>query len=251
MTQPERVEGELRDLAIDRLGAWGGVWEEVLHTHPEYVRGTIDLFDATKGHGLDAKTRAFVRLALNAAVTHLRADAVRSAIAEAIAAGATTEEIFEVLLVACTIGVHGMNAAVLTEVLTERGRRDGPAEFSPDQHAIRDEYRRTRGYWREFLDPTLELAPDFLSAYLRFSGAPWREGVLQPKVREFIYLAFDTSPTHLHMAGLRVHMHNALDHGATVEEIVSVMAIAAGLGLQTLAVGVPLLESARNLTDNI
>lgn len=127
-------------------------------------------------------------------------------------------------------------------MLAERGERDGAAELSPRQLGIRDEYRRTRGYWRDFLDPTLELAPDFLEAYLDFSGAPWREGVLEPKVREFVYLAFDTSPTHLHMAGLRVHIDNALDHGASVAEIVAVMSMAAGMGLQTLQVAVPLLH---------
>ena len=231
----------LRTRVEQRFGAWNCVWEQTLKQHPAYLRSAADFADATSGAALDPRTRAFVRLALNANATHLHADALTSAIGAARAAGASVEEIFEVLLVSCTIGVHGMNADILAEVLTERGDRDGTPELSAPQHAIREEYKRTRGYWRDFLDPTLELAPEFLAAYLEFSGAPWREGVLPPKVREFIYLAFDTSPTHMHMAGLRVHINNALNHGATVDEIVAVMGMSAGLGMQTLELAVPLL----------
>lgn len=212
------------------------MWEEVAQSHPGYIRAIERFRRATSGAALEPKVRAFVRLAVNAAVTHLHEDAIREAIRDARDAGASDEEVFEVLLVTCTIGVHGMNADVLAEVLHERGERSDAGILSPEQERIRAEYRRTRGYWRDFLDPTLELAPDFLDAYLEFSGAPWREGVLEPKVREFLYLAFDTAPQHLHIAGLRVHIHNALDHGATVEEIVAVMEIAAGTGLQTLDV---------------
>nr|WP_241731763.1 carboxymuconolactone decarboxylase family protein [Microbacterium ginsengiterrae] len=193
------------------------------------------------GH-LDPKTRAFVRIALNATMTHLAPHATRCAIRDAVAAGATHEEIVEVLFVACTISVHAMNADVLAEVLEERGERTGPAPLSEAQERIRADFAATRGYWRDFLDLTLELAPDFLDAYLAFSGAPWEHGVLEPKVREFLYLAFDTSATHLHMTGLRIHMHNALDHGATPEEIVEVMTIAAGMGLQSLDLAMPILS---------
>lgn len=226
------------------------VWSGVRERHPAYLDAIAAFEAATSGDALDPKTNAFVRLALNASVTHLRVPGIQAAIRDAREAGATEEELFEVLLVTCTIGVHGMNADVLADVLAERGV---PASaLSAQQERIRDEYRRVRGYWRDFLDPTLRLAPDFLAAYLDFSGAPWRDGVLEPKVREFLYLAFDTSPLHLHMAGLRVHIDNALGHGATQAEIVAVMALAAGMGLQTLDVAVPLLadEFADNLTDS-
>lgn len=216
-------------------------WDEVGRTHPAYLAAIHGFRQATAGDALDPKVRAFVRLAVNASVTHLRQSEIRRAIRDALAAGATTEEIFEVLLVTCTLGVHGMNAGTLSDVLAERGTAEPP--LSAEQTRLREDYRRTRGYWRDFLDPTLALAPDFLAAYLDFSGAPWREGVLEAKVREFLYLAFDTSPMHLHMPGLRVHIDNALGHGATVAEIVAVMSIAAGTGLQTLDVGMEMLRA--------
>lgn len=241
MTVEPRADAEVRRLLAERLGTDERVWDEALASRPEYARAALELLEVpTRTGHLDEKTRAFVRLALEGNVTHLRERGMRAAINDALAAGATREELLEVLMVASTLAVHGMNAEVLEDVLAERGM---PVDetLSPHQEAIRSEYTAVRGYWRDFLDPTLRQAPEFLETYLEFSGAPWRVGVLEPKVREFIYLAFDTSPTHLHMAGLRVHMHNALGHGATPAEIVEVMAIAAGMGVETLALGLEIL----------
>jgi alkylhydroperoxidase/carboxymuconolactone decarboxylase family protein YurZ len=120
--------------------------------------------------------------------------------------------------------------------------RAGPVQWSARQVAIREEYTAARGYWATFLDPTLELAPDFLEAYLAFSAAPARVGVLDARTRELIYLAFDTSPTHLHQAGMRVHIRNALRLGVTPGELAEVMALSVGLGLGTLEFAMPILD---------
>lgn len=238
MTDP----ATLRDLVDDRLGGWNAVWESELRERPDYLESIAGLHGAPERIGaLAPSTRALIRLALDAAVSHLHAAGMERAMRDAIEAGASVQEIFETLMVSATIGVHGMNADVLAEVLAERGHPSASAPLDADQLEIRDEYARVRGYWRDFLDDTLRFAPDFLRSYLAFSGAPWRDGVLEPKVREFIYIAFDTSPTHMHLTGLRLHIGQALDHGAQPEEIVEVMALAAAMGLQSLTVGVPIL----------
>lgn len=243
MTRPVD-DAEVRRLIALRTGTAEEIWDEALATRPEYVRAALSLAEVPLRMGeLDPKTRAFVKLSLEGALTHLRERGMRQAIAEALEAGATRDELIEVLVVASTLAVHGMNPEALEEVLAERGTPVSE-ELSERQEAIRTEYTAVRGYWRDFLDPTLRQAPEFLETYLEFSGAPWRVGVLEPKVREFIYLAFDTSATHLHMAGLRVHIHNALGHGATPGEIVEVMALAAAMGLQTLALGLEILDDS-------
>jgi len=240
----------LRDAARDRF-VWNDVWEATLAERPEFVAAAVRLDSVVAGGGcLDPKVRAFILLSLNAAVTHLAPEPTRAAIRAAIAAGATREELVEVLMVVVTLGVHGMNAHVLAEALEERGLRPADPELTEHQHRIREEYRETRGYWRDFLNHTLGLAPDFLSAYLEFSGAPWTVGVLEPKVREFLYLAFDTSPTHMHLTGLKIHIHNALGYGATTEEIVEVMGLAAGMGLQTLDFAMPILDEEYGMHDD-
>lgn len=233
----------LKDLIDNRLGGWNAVWERESRERPEYLESVAGLHQTPERIGaLAPSTRALIRLALDAAVSHLHADGMELAMRDALDAGASAQEIFETLMVSATIGVHGMNADVLAEVLAERGHPAASAPLDAAQIAIRDEYTRVRGYWRDFLNDTLRLAPDFLQAYLAFSGAPWRLGVLEPKVREFIYIAFDTSPTHMHLTGLRLHINQALDHGATPEEIVEIMALAGSMGLQSLKVGVPILD---------
>ena len=232
---------QLREAAARRF-RWNDVWEATLARRPEFVAAAVRLNAAAgSGRHLDDKIRAFIRVSLNASVTHLSAERTREAIRDALDAGATREELVEVLMVASTVGIHGMNADVLAGALAEQRSHPAP-QLTERQESIREQYRRTRGYWREFLNDTLRLAPEFLAAYLDFSGAPWEVGVLDPKVREFLYLAFDTSPTHLHLTGLRIHIDNALSYGASPEEIIEVMELASVMGLQTLDMAMPILD---------
>lgn len=106
---------------------------------------------------------------------------------------------------------------------------------------LKDEFVRARGYWSELWDDTLRLDPDFFEAYLDFSSVPWRNGVLEPKVKELIYVAIDVSTTHLYDPGTRIHMRNALRHGATPAELMEVMELTSVLGVHTMTSGVPIL----------
>jgi alkylhydroperoxidase/carboxymuconolactone decarboxylase family protein YurZ len=240
----------LRDEAQRRFAPWNGVWERTVQRAPELVATALGLERTVeRTERLDAKTRAFVQVALNAALTHRDPPGLRRALTAALDAGATEEELVEVLFVTVTLAVHGMNIDVLAEVLDEEGLRDRPVEWTARQVAIREEYTTSRGYWADFLDPTLELAPDFLESYLAFSAAPARFGVLDARTRELLYLAFDTSPTHLHHAGMRVHIRNALRLGVTPAEIAEVMALSVGLGLQTLEFAMPILDEELEARD--
>src|SRR5438105_4849569 len=106
---------------------------------------------------------------------------------------------------------------------------------------LRDAFIDKRGYWSPVWDGVLDLDPDFFESYLRFSAVPWENGVLEPKVKEFIYTAVDTAATHLYVKGLRQHIRNALDYGATCEEVMEVIEIASVLGIHAATVGVPIL----------
>jgi alkylhydroperoxidase/carboxymuconolactone decarboxylase family protein YurZ len=106
---------------------------------------------------------------------------------------------------------------------------------------IREDFIDRRGYWNEFWDGLLRLDPDFFEAYLQFSGVPWQNGTLEPKIKELIYVAIDASTTHLHEQGLRQHVQNALRYGATREEIMEVYELTSVLGIHTCTLGVPVL----------
>lgn len=78
-------------------------------------------------------------------------------------------------------------------------------------------------------------------AYLDASAYPWERGVLDDKTKELIYVAIDSSPTHLFETGLRLHVENALEVGATQEEIVETLQIAGSMGLHTIRETMPII----------
>ena len=137
----------------------------------------------------------------------------------------------------CTLGVP-----VLKDEFQKAGRAN---EFnivlSDRQTRLKEQFIGNRGYWSEFWDDVLALAPDYFEAYLNFSSVPWKHGVLEPKIKEFIYISIDVATTHLYEPGLRIHIKNALKYGATKEEIVEVYQLVSVLGMHTCSMGVPVL----------
>jgi alkylhydroperoxidase/carboxymuconolactone decarboxylase family protein YurZ len=191
---------------------------------------------------LEPKVKELVCIAVDAAATHLYAPGVREHIRRALEHGATTEEIVEVLQLTSTLGIHSCTIGVplLLEVLAE----SGDAAFPPlgeRQERLKADFEAKRGYWHSFWDGLLALDPDFFEAYLEFSSHPWTNGVLEPKVKELVYTAFDASATHLYVPGLRQHVKNALALGATPAEIMEVFELASVIGIQTCALAVPIL----------
>ena len=111
---------------------------------------------------------------------------------------------------------------------------------------LKEEFTAARGYWSPIWDDILEAAPDFFEAYMNFSSVPWKTGTLDPKVRELIYIAIDSSTTHMYAPGLKVHIRNALKYGATKAEIMEVYQLVSVLGIHTVTFGLPvLLDEAR------
>ena len=106
---------------------------------------------------------------------------------------------------------------------------------------LKEQFTRARGYWNALWDDILYLSPEFFEAYMHFSSVPWKSGVLEPKVREFIYISIDAATTHQHDQGLHVHSGNALRYGATKEELLEVLQLACIAGMHTLTMGVPVL----------
>ena len=114
-------------------------------------------------------------------------------------------------------------------------------DLTPRQQQLKEEFARARGYWSDIWNDILALDPEFFAAYLQFSSVPWRHGRLDPKVKEFIYIAIDASTTHLYAPGTRVHVRNALRYGATREEIMEVFELVSVLGIHSCTHGVPIL----------
>ncbi len=114
-------------------------------------------------------------------------------------------------------------------------------ELTERQQQLKAQFERERGYWSPLWDGMLRLDADYFEAYLNFSAVPWRKGPLEPKFKELIYIAIDSSTTHLYAPGLRIHIQNALKYGATKEEIMEVFELTSVLGIHTCTEGVPVL----------
>jgi len=106
---------------------------------------------------------------------------------------------------------------------------------------LKEEFTSARGYWSPIWDDILEATPEFFEAYMKFSSVPWKTGTLSPKVRELIYIAIDSSTTHMYEPGLKVHIRNALKYGATKAEIMEVYQLTSVLGIHTVTTGLPVL----------
>lgn len=227
-------------------GHWGEELASFLELDPRYFAAYLDLTSVPVKKGvLTAKVIQLIHLAVCANATHMYREGTQLRIRETLRAGATQAEVMEVLRLVGTLGIHAMNVGmpILDEVLTERSERMGPEPLTKRQEELKVAFQTSRGFWHEDFDLLLEMDPEMFEAYSAFSGLAWTDGALEPKVKEFIYISFDVAATHLHREGIKQHMHNALRHGATKNELLAVMEIASSLGGHAALAAAPLVKS--------
>jgi len=200
-----------------------------------------------KGH-LTEKDKELVALAVHASASTLNAAGIQLYVKRAQNAGASDAEIADVLVSISPLGVHTFSVAI-PALLAELREKGGEAAvqlppMSDEARQIKEEFVRERGYWTEQRELLACLVPDFFKAYMALSYEPWRAGVLEPKTREFMYIAIDCAITHMYETGLRIHIRNALKFGATREEILEVFEIAAVLGASTYVAGMQAMSAS-------
>jgi alkylhydroperoxidase/carboxymuconolactone decarboxylase family protein YurZ len=242
----------LRDEFIESRGYWNEFWGSLLDLDEDFFEAYTRFSSVPWKTGpLEPKVKEFIYIAVDAAATHLFEPGIRQHIKLALAHGATAEEIMEVLELTATLGIHACNIGVpiLLEELEAAGKSVS-RDLSARQEELKADFEKKRGYWNAFWDEMLVLDPDFFEAYTHFSSVPWVSGVLEPKVKELIYTAFDVSATHLYVSGLRQHIRNALDYGATREEVLEVIELASVIGIHSCNVGVPILVEELAATTN-
>jgi alkylhydroperoxidase/carboxymuconolactone decarboxylase family protein YurZ len=237
---------KLKDEFTRNRGYWAPLWDDVLELSPDYFEAYSNLSSVPWKTGtLAPKVKEFVYIAIDAATTHLYNPGTRIHIANALRHGASKGEIMEVLMIASVLGIHTMTDSlpIMIDVLKEAGQdpKIGKALLSERQKAIKAEFTKNRGFFPPVFEPILHFSPDFFQAYTDLSSAPWKMGLLEPKVRELLYVAIDASTTHLYNAGTKTHMANAVRHGATAAEIMEVLMLVSVLGIHTMTESVPIL----------
>ena len=111
----------------------------------------------------------------------------------------------------------------------------------PRRKALKEGFIQNRGWWAPFWDDFLALDVEMFEAFLEYGSVAWKKGFLEPKVKEFIYVAIDCATTHMYEPGLRIHLRNAFKFGATQEEIMEVYELVATMGMHTVSLSVPIL----------
>ena len=112
-----------------------------------------------------------------------------------------------------------------------------PAKTYPNTDA-----QRATGDWNPTWDLLLEMDPDYLEAFLGFRAIPQRNGPLEQKYKEFIFIAINAATTHLHGPGVRRHIQNALRAGATQAEILEVIQLTTIMGIHSMTLAAPILK---------
>ena len=193
---------------------------------------------------LDRKTKELLNIALSASPTHLNKEAARFHIQQALAAKATQVEIAEVLKIVSVLGVHTCAVGIPLMMAHYRNSEmlSDKLAYSPEQQALKDKFIATIGYWNEFRDDLIQMDTAYFEAYYDFLTLPIRRGILEPKLIEFIYIAIDSSTTHLFEKGIEVHIKNAIQHGATKGELLEVFQLTSALGFHTLLDMLPILD---------
>jgi len=243
-SQPTQQDAKEKFVAVN--GYWTDAWDKVLGSAPDFFADCVDLMAAPGKIGrLDAKVTALIHIAVNVACTHLNEAETRLHIRRALALGVRAEEIGEAIQLVSVLGIHSCNIGV--PMMVEEARAAGVVgelgngEFDAPRQALKEAFIRQRGYWSPLWDDVLRLSPEFFESYTRFSTAPLRSDALSPKLRELIYIAIDIATQHLFEPGTRVHLINALKHGASVLEILQVIETVSLIGLQSVSTGYAIL----------
>jgi alkylhydroperoxidase/carboxymuconolactone decarboxylase family protein YurZ len=236
---------------VQDRGFWAGLFDELLFLRPEYP-ARYGKFSAHPGDVLDRQTKELVHIAVDCSTTHLYHRGTRAHINYAFNNGVTVDEILDVFILASTVGIRSSAAGAGLVAEAVEG-----AENDDINEELKAEFRERLGYWSEDLEALLRLDDEHFAQYFELMALPWEEGVLEPKVREFVLLAIEIAPTRHNEDAARHHVENALEHGATVEEVMSVIETASVIGVHTMDSMVILTEEAarrgklpESLTDN-
>lgn len=228
---------------VSSLGPWErGALETLRGLDGDWAEQALRMASGPwNGDVLPLKTVELVALAWCSACTNLNAEGTRRHIRGALDAGATRDEVLMVLKMASLLSIHtcSLAAPILLEEAKAAGIQPSPRATVPTPVCDR---MKAAGQWNAAWEPFFALDPAWTEAFIA-TGAPVYIGnVFSPKLAELLSIAFDASITHMYAPGTRRHIAGALRNGASVEEVMEVLKICVGLGMQAGNMGMPILH---------
>lgn len=117
---------------------------------------------------------------------------------------------------------------------------------------MREELRarvlKLRGYIGPFQEAMIALDPEWVERYLAFVCAPNER--ISMRLTQLIYVAIDAVPSHLYPKGIDTHSELALKLGATREELIETLEIAASLTALSLEAALPILAEEAGIAQS-
>ena len=111
-SRPETTDTPLCEEHIAK-GDWNPLWDQLRDLDPEFMEAYLAFRSVPQRNGpLPQKYKELILIAINAATTHLYGPGVRRHMRNAIAHGATREEILEAIQLTTVMGIHSCNLAV-------------------------------------------------------------------------------------------------------------------------------------------
>jgi len=112
-------------------GDWNPVWDQLRAMDPDFLEAYLAFRSVPHREGpLPRKFKELILVAINAATTHLYAPGVRRHMKNALAAGATREEVLETIQLTTVMGIHSCNLAIPILMEETAGEAAGSAQQS-------------------------------------------------------------------------------------------------------------------------
>jgi alkylhydroperoxidase/carboxymuconolactone decarboxylase family protein YurZ len=232
-------------------GPWDAALSLLAEWDPDWAASCTKMSTNPWHHAvLPRKFVELVGVAINAACTNLNPEGTRRHIRAALKSGATRDEVLTVLKMAALLAIHSCShgAPILLEEARAVGAKPSAKVGAPTASCDKV---RAAGQWNAAWDPFVELDPEWTDEFMATGLAIYTSNVLSPKEIELLSVAFDASYTHMYAPGTRRHIKGALAAGATVEEVMEVLKLCVGQGVQACNLGVPILEEELVRSSNM
>jgi alkylhydroperoxidase/carboxymuconolactone decarboxylase family protein YurZ len=193
---------------------------------------------------LTPRMKELVLFAMHASAASLNLESIERQIRRALAAGATREDIVDVLISIVALANHSLYSSVPVLMGELKAAGIEPKEHSADMSgfaAAKERFVKIRQFWNADRDALALMMPEYFGVLTDLSVASWEHGPLTRKEREFICIAIDCTVTHSYQPGLRIHIRNALGQGATQGEILEIFQLAAVMGLDAYVLSAEIL----------
>ena len=147
---------------------------------------------------------------------HLFHGGAKIHIERAISEGASEQEILAIFAITSQLGLqtYQIGILILKAALEKRDGAVPPAEGAASNAELKERFVSSMGYWDGWWGDLLEISPETFEATLRYASFPWESGAVEPKVKALIWLAVNSSTTHLFEPGIKLGIDLALKYGA-------------------------------------